>query len=128
MAFSFDIVKGVTIYSSHVRFEIILSGLALKDVRVISPYSLFLIFFQTFFYFSNALRYPLYMLKSNVLSRGMKVFFSLLLAFFYFWVYYFSFCASEEIILRKLVLQNSSVFWDSKDNLYPLSFINFCIH
>ena len=59
--------------------------------------------------------------KSNVLSGGMKVFFSLLLAFFYFWVYYFSFCASEEIILRKLVLQNSSVFWDSKDNLYPLS-------
>ena len=50
--------------------------------------------------------------KSNVLSGGMKVFFSLLLAFFYFWVYYFSFCASEEIILRKLVLQNSSGFWD----------------
>ena len=81
MAFSFDIVKGVTIYSSHVRFEIILSGLALKDVRVISPYS-HSYFFQTFFYFSNALRYPLYMPKSNVLSRGMKVFFSLLLAFF----------------------------------------------
>ena len=69
------------------------------------------------------------MLKFNVLSGGMKVFFSLLLAFFYFffslllaffyfWVYYFSFCASEEIILRKLVLQNASVFWDSKDNLY----------
>ena len=79
--FSFDIVKGVTIYTSHVRFEIILSGLALKDVRVISPYS-HSYFFQTFFYFSNALRYPLYMPKSNVLSRGMKVFFSLLLAFF----------------------------------------------
>ena len=120
MAFSFDIVKGVTIYSSHVQFEIILSGLALKDVRVISPYS-HSYFFQTFFYFPNALRYPLYMPKSNVLSGGMKVFFLTTSCFFYFWVYYFSFCASEEIILRKLVLQNSSVFWDSKDNLYPLS-------
>ena len=75
-------MKGVTIYSSHVRFEIILSGLVHEGCKGNLTLLSFLFFSNIFFYFSNALRYPLYMPKSNVLSGGMKVFFSLLLAFF----------------------------------------------
>ena len=55
----------------------------MKDVKDnLSLLSFSYFFSNIFFYFPNALRYPLYMPKSNVLSRGMKVFFSLLLAFF----------------------------------------------